>query len=220
MNIGKINVNMVTRTLLLAAVTVIAACLGPSGCAPTIRAVPRDVIEEESLKNAMEQGREEGRREGLRVCRHEMEERLRDFSRTYRDELLYLELTKGGAIRPAQVRLVYNPGRISADGSSYSAPTLVWKIVSPPQFVSDESGGDWLSRDRANFCYFLIGSFLTEAEAFSFVGSSGKPDDVFITTAPHGDGKKWAVIGKTFKRGCGNAMTFFKERGHQVIVIE
>lgn len=211
---------MRARALLPVAVILITACLGPSGCAPTIRAVPRDVIEEESLKNAREQGREEGRRGGLQVCRHEMEERLRDFSRRYRDELLYLELTKGGAIRPAQVRLIYNPGKISADGSSYSAPTLVWKIVSPPQFVSDESGGDWLSRDRANFCYFLIDSFSTEAEAFSFVGSSGKPDDVFITSAPHGDGKKWAVIGKTFKQGCAGAMAFFKKRGHQVIRIE
>ncbi len=197
-----------------------AVSLAASGCAPTIRAVPEDVIESESLKNAREQGREEGRREGSRICRQEMEEKLRDFVRRYRDELLYLELTKGGAIRPAQVRLIYNPGKISSDGSSYSAPTLVWKIVSPPQFISDDTGGDWLGRDRANFCYFLIDSFATEAEAFSFVGTSGKPDDVFITTAPHGEGKKWAAIGKTFRSGCDSAMAFYKKRGHPAIKVE
>lgn len=220
MKIGGLEMRVRTAILLWGLAVLAAACLASSGCAPTIRAVPRDVIESESLKNAREQGREEGRKEGLLVCRQEMEERLRDFSRRYRDELLYLELTRGGAIRPPQVRLIYNPGRISTDGSSYNAPTLVWKIVSPPQFISDESGNDWLSRDRANFCYFLIGSFETEDEAFSFVGSSEKPDDVFLTSAPHGDGKKWAVIGKTFRRGCDGAVAFYKKLGHPAIRIE
>lgn len=198
----------------------IAVYIAASGCAPTIRAVPEETIESESLKNAREQGREDGRKEGIQICRQEMDQKLRDFTSRYRDELLYLELTKGGAIRPAQVRLIYNAGKISADGSSYSAPTLVWKIVSPPQFISNESGGDWMGRDRANFCYFLIDSFATEAEAFSFTGSSEKPDDVFMTSAPHEDGNKWAVIGKTFKPGCDSAMAFYKKRGHSVIRIE
>ena len=202
--------------IIAAAVTILAT----SGCTPTIRAIPEDLIESESLKNSKEQGREEGRLEGTAICRREIEEKLRDFVRRYRDELLYIELIKGGAIRPAQVRLIYNPGKISIDGSSYSAPALVWKIVSPPQFVSDEPGSDWFSRDRANFCYFLINSFPTEAEAFSFTGTCAKPDDVFITTAPHGDGKKWSVIGKTFTSGCGKAMAFFKKLGHPVTRIE
>jgi hypothetical protein len=194
--------------------------LGGAGCAPTIRAVPEDVIESEAVRIAREEGREQGRREGSRLCREEMDERLRDFVRRYRDELLYLELTKGGAIVPAQVRLIYNPAKISRDGSSYSAPTLVWKIVSPPQFVSDESGEGWLGRDRANFCYFLVDSFATEAEAFQFVGGSRKPDDVFLTTAPHGDGGKWAVIGKAFKAKCDVAMSFYRKLGRQAIRVE
>lgn len=193
---------------------------GVTGCAPTIRAVPGDVIEAEAVRIAREEGREEGRREGSRLCREELEERLRDFVRRYRDELLYLELTKGGAIVPAQVRLIYNPAKISRDGSSYSAPTLVWKIVSPPRFVSEEAGEGWLGRDRANFCYFVVDSFATEAEAFLFVGSSPKPDDVFLTTAPHGDGGKWAVIGKAFKARCDAAMAFYKKLGRQAVRVE
>jgi len=191
-----------------------------AGCAPTIRAVPESVIESESLRTAREEGREEGRREGAQLCRQELEERLRDFVRRYRDELLYLELVKGGAILPAQVRLIYNPARISQDGSSYSAPTLVWKIVSPPQFVAHESGGDWLSRDRANFCYFIVDSFPTEAEAFRFLGNCAKPGDVFLTIAPHGDGGKWAVIGKAFKSGCEGAMEFYRKLGRQPVRVE
>lgn len=193
---------------------------GVTGCAPTIRAVPGDVIEAEAVRIAREEGREEGRWEGSRLCREELEERLRDFVRRYRDELLYLELTKGGAIVPAQVRLIYNPAKISRDGSSYSAPTLVWKIVSPPRFVSEEAGEGWLGRDRANFCYFVVDSFATEAEAFLFVGSSPKPDDVFLTTAPHGDGGKWAVIGKAFKARCDAAMAFYKKLGRQAVRVE
>jgi len=194
--------------------------LAVAGCAPTIRAVPEDVIESESVRIAREEGKEEGRREGSRLCKQELEERLRDFVRRYRDELLYLDLTKGGAILPAQGSLIYNPAKISRDGSSYSAPTLVWKIMSPPQFVSDDSGGDWLSRDRANFCYFLVDSFATEAEAFLFLGNSPKPDDVFLTIAPHGDGGKWAVIGKAFKAKCDGAMVFYRNLGRQAIRVE
>lgn len=214
----------VRRKKLTISITGIAALAGVllalAGCAPTIRAVPEDVIESESIRIAREEGREEGRREYSRLCKEELEERLRDFVRRYRDELLYLELTKGGAILPAQVRLIYNPAKISRDGSSYSAPTLVWRIVSPPQFVSDESGGDWLSRDRANFCYLLVDSFATEAEAFSFLGSSPKPDDVFVTIAPHGEGGKWAVIAKVFKTKCDGAMAFYKKLGRQAIRVE
>ena len=190
-----------------------------AGC-PHHQAVPEDVIEAEAVRIAREEGREEGRREGSRLCKEELDERLRDFVRRYRDELLYLELTKGGAIVPAQVRLIYNPARISRDGSSYSAPTLIWKIVSPPRFVSDESGEGWFGRDRANFCYFLVDSFPTEAEAFQFVGGSPKPDDVFLTTAPHGDGGKWAVIGKAFKARCDVAMAFYRKLGRQAIRVE
>ncbi len=194
--------------------------LAGAGCAPTIRAVPEDVIESESLRIAREEGKEEGRREGSRLCKQELEERSRDFVRRYRDELLYLELTRGGAILPAQVSVIYNPAKISRDGSSYSAPTLVWKILSPPQFVSDDSGGDWLSRDRANFCYFLVDSFATEAEAFLFLGNSPKPSDVFLTIAPHGDGGKWAVIGKVFKTKCEETMEFYRNLGRQAIRVE
>jgi len=209
------------HTLSLICIAAVAGILlAAAGCAPTIRAVPEHDNESESLRTAREEGKEEGRREGSRLCRQEMEERLRDFVREYRDELLYLELVKGGAIIPAQVRLIYSPAKISRDGSSYSAPTLVWKIVSPPRFVSDESGGDWLGRDRANFCYFLVDSFATEAEAFSFLGSSAKPDDVFLTIAPHGDGGKWAVIAKTFKTKCEGAMTFYRKLGRQAIKVE
>lgn len=194
--------------------------LASVGCAPTIRAVPEDVIESESVRTAREEGKEEGRREGSRLCRQELEERLRDFVRRYRDEFLYLELVKGGVIIPAQVRLTYNPAKISRDGSSYSAPTLVWKIVSPPRFVSEESGGDWLSRDRANFCYFLVDSFTTEGEAFLFLGTCAKPDDVFLTIAPYGDGGKWAVIAKAFKARCDGAMAFYRKLGRQAIRVE
>ncbi|HBL25123.1 MAG TPA: hypothetical protein DDZ40_13580 [Deltaproteobacteria bacterium] len=214
---------MKKKSLPLVLVNVVALAgilLAAGACAPTIRAVPEDVIESESIRIAREEGRQEGRREGRNLCRQELETRLRDFVRSYRDELLYLELTKGGAILPAQISLIYNPAKVSQDGSSYSAPTLVWKIVSPPRFVSDDSGGDWLSKDRANFCYFLVDSFSTEAEAFSFLGTSPKPDDVFVTIAPHGDGGKWAVIAKTFKLKCDGAMEFYRKLGRQPIRVE
>ncbi len=89
-----------------------------NGCAPTIRQISDDAIETEAVLNARDEGRQQGRQEGINLCRLEMDERLRDFIRKYRDQLLYLELVKGGAILPAQVRLVYNPANISRDGSS------------------------------------------------------------------------------------------------------
>lgn len=190
------------------------------GCSPTIKQISDNAIETEAVLIARDEGRQQGRQEGINLCRLEMDERLRDFVRKYRDQLLYLELVKGGAILPAQIRLIYNPSKISRDGSSYSAPNLTWKIVSPPQFISDDSQGDWLKKDRANFCYFLIESFATEAEAFLFLGNTKKPDDVFLTTAPHGDGGRWAVIAKAFKSNCDDAMSFYNRLGRQPIRID
>lgn len=213
--IKKNPVTLLVLTTLLAGFFLMTA-----GCAPAIREISQDVVETEALRNAREEGREQGRREGSHLCRQEMDERLRDFVRKYRDELLYLELVKGGAITPAQVRLFYNPAKISQDGSSYSAPNLVWKIVSAPQFVSDDSSGDWLKRDRANFCYFSIDSFATESEAFLFLGNIAKPDDVFLTIAPHGDSGKWSVIAKAFRSKCDKAMTFYRKLGRQAVRIE
>ncbi|MHB8108856.1 MAG: hypothetical protein ACYDHW_02360 [Syntrophorhabdaceae bacterium] len=201
-------------------ITLIVYWLLTIGCAPTIREVSQDVIENEGLRNAREEGRETGRREGSNLCKQEMDDRLRDFVRKYRDELLYLELVKGGAITPAQVRLIYNPAKISKDGSSYFAPNLVWKIVSPPQFLSDDSSGDWLKRDRANFCYFAVDSFATESEAFIFLGNTPKPDDVFLTIAPHGNSGKWSVIAKAFRSKCDTAMAYYKKLGRQAIRVE
>lgn len=190
------------------------------GCAPTIRQISRDAIEAEAVVAARDEGRQQGRQEGISLCRQEMDGQLRDFARKYSDQLLYLELVKGGAILPAQVRLVYNPARISRDGSSYSAPNLTWKIVSPPQFISDDSQGDWLKKDRSNFCYFLVDSFATEAEAFLFLGITKKPDNVFLSTAPHGDNGRWAVLGKAFKSNCDDAMSFYKKLGRQSVKID
>lgn len=191
-----------------------------SGCAPTIKQISLDAIETEAVATARDEGRQQGRQEGISLCRQEMDDQLRDFVRKYRDQLLYLELVKGGAILPAQVRLIYNQAKISRDGSSYSAPNLTWKIVSPPQFISDDSQGDWLKKDRANFCYFLIDSFATEAEAFLFLGNTRKPDDIFLTTAPHGDNGRWAVLGKAFKSNCDDAMSFYKKLGRQPTKID
>ncbi len=203
--------------------SVIVAMLIPIlivGCSPAIRQISDDAIEKEAVLIARDEGRQEGRREGVNLCRLEMDEQLRDFVRKYRDQLLYLELVKGGAILPAEVRLIYNQAKISRDGSSYSAPNLTWRIVSPPQFISDDSQGDWLKKDRANFCYFLVESFATEAEAFLFLGNTKKPDDVFLTTAPHGDGGRWAVLAKAFKPNCDAAMSFYNKLGRQPIRID
>ena len=204
------------RTVVLIVLTFLASW----GCSPAIRQISSDAIEKESVLAARDEGRQQGRQEGMSICRTEMDEMLRDFVRKYRDQLLYLELVKGGAITPAQVRLVYNPAKISGDGSSYSAPGLTWKIVSPPQFVSDDAQGGWLKKDRANFCYFLVESFFTEGEAFLFLGNAKKPDDVFLTMAPYGDGGRWAVIGKAFKGRCDDALSFYKKLGRQPIRID
>ncbi len=206
--------------LLATVILVIVILMTSWGCSPAIRQISSDAIEKESVLAARDEGRQEGRREGMALCRAEMDEMLRDFVRKYRDQLLYLELIKGGAIMPAQVRLVYNPAKISGDGSMYSAPGLTWKIVAPPQFVSDDAGGDWLKKDRANFCYFLIESFFTESEAFLFLSNTKKPDDVFLTIAPYGEGGRWAVIGKAFKGTCDDALSFYKKFGRQPIRID
>ncbi|MBP1750784.1 MAG: hypothetical protein H6Q52_3323 [Deltaproteobacteria bacterium] len=190
------------------------------GCAPTIKQISDNAIETEAVLTARDEVRQQGRQEGINLCRLEMDERLRDFIRKYRDQLLYLELVKGGAILPAQIRLIYNPAKISHDGSSYSAPNLTWKIVSAPQFVSDDSQGDWLNKDRANFCYFLVESFFTENEAFLFLGNTKKPPEVFLTIAPHGDNGRWAVVAKAFKTKCDDAVSFYKKLGRQPIKVD
>ena len=203
--------SIVTNTIMLLLVV---------GCSPTIKQISDSAIEAEAVVAARDEGRQQGRQEGINLCRLEMDERFRDFVRKYRDQLLYLELVKGGAILPAQVRLIYNPARISGDGSSYSAPNLTWKIVAPPQFVADDSQSDWLKKDRANFCYLLIDSFATEAEAFLFLSNIKQPDDVFLTTAPHGDSGRWAVLAKVFKSHCDDAISFYKKLGRQPIKID
>ncbi len=119
--------------------TLAGVLLGGTGCTPTIRAVPEDVIESEAVRVAREEGREQGRREGSRLCKEELDERLRDFVRRYRDELLYLELTKGGAIVPAQVRLIYNPARISRTAAATRRRPYLEDRVAPPVCL-DESG--------------------------------------------------------------------------------
>ena len=192
-----------------------------AGCStPVIRAMPEEIIKDEALKSAYEKGREDGRADAASLARQQIEEQLGGFVRKYRDELLYLELVKGGALKPAQVSMVYVPGRVSDDGASFSAPSLSWKIVQPPQFISDEST-KWLNKDRANFCYFLIRTFDTEKDATSFVGRSEKPGGVFLTMVPHGDSSgRFAVIGKTLTGNCGNAMTFYKKKGNNTVRIE
>ncbi|MRR24170.1 hypothetical protein EG830_14460 [bacterium] len=201
-------------------ITGMAAAAMVFGCSPTIKQISPEAIEAEAVSAARDEGRQQGRQEGITLCRQEMDETLRDFVRKYRDQLLYLELVKGGAILPAQVRLIYNPAKISRDGSSYSAPNLMWKIVSPPQFITDDSQGDWMKKDRANFCYLLIDSFVTEAEAFLFLGSTKKPDDLFLTIAPHGDNGRWAVIGKAFRSKCDDGVSFYKNLGRQPIKLD
>lgn len=200
-----------------------AILLGVSltGCAaPEIRAIPEEIIKNEELKSAYEKGREDGRADAASLARQQIEEQLGGFVRKYRDELLYLELVKGGVLKPARVSMVYLPGRVSDDGASFSAPSLSWKVVAPPQFISDEST-KWLNKDRANFCYFLIKTFSTEMDATSFVGGSDKPGGVFLSMVPHGDAPgKFAVIAKTLTGNCENAMTFYRKKGHTAVRIE
>lgn len=205
--------------LLLFMVGVIMA-MALMGCAPTIRAIPDEVMKDEALKAAYDKGREEGRRDAGVLAKQELEEQLGGFVRKYRDEMLYLELVKGGVLKPAQVSMVYIPGKVSEDGGTFSAPSLSWKVVSPPQFVPDESTR-WMNKDRANFCYFLIETFNTEKDAYSFVGRSQKPPAVFLSSVSHGDSSgKWAVIGKTMTGNCTNAMNFYKGKGHHTVRIE
>lgn len=206
--------------LLMIGLAVIMAMAVISGCAPTIRAIPDEIMKDEALKEAYEKGREEGRRDAGALAKQEIEEKLGGFMRTYRDEMLYLELVKGGVLRPAQVSMVYMPGKVSDDGGTFSAPSLSWKVVSPPQFIPDESN-KWMNRDRSNFCYFLIETFNTEKDAYSFVGRTQKPGAVFLSSVSHGDSSgKWAVIGKTVKGNCDAAMNFYKTKGHNAVRIE
>jgi len=203
---------------LLAFVAVVALSFG--ACAPTIRAIPDEVMENEAVKAAYEKGREDGRKDASVLAKQEIEEKLGGFVRKYRDEMLYLELVKGGVLKPAQVSMVYIPGRVSQDGGTFSAPSLSWKVVSPPQFVSEEST-KWMNKDRANFCYFLIDTFNTEKDAYTFVGRTQKPEGVFLSSVSHGDSSgKWAVIGKTSTGNCTNAMNFYKASGHHTVRIE
>lgn len=209
------------KTGIVAILVAIVGAISLTGCAtPEIRAIPEEVIKDEAVKSAYEKGREDGRADAASLARQQIEEQLGGFVRKYRDELLYLELVKGGVLKPAQVSMVYVPGRVSDDGSSFSAPALSWKVVQPPQFISDEST-KWLNKDRANFCYFLIKAFGMEKDAISFVGRSDKPGGVFLSMVPHGDSSgKFAVIGKTLVGNCETAMTFYKKKGHNTVRIE
>jgi len=66
---------MKKKSLPLVLVNVVALAgilLAAGACAPTIRAVPEDVIESESIRIAREEGRQEGRKEGRNLCRQEI----------------------------------------------------------------------------------------------------------------------------------------------------
>lgn len=198
----------------------VAALVMCSACAPTIRAIPENVIENEKLKVIKAEAREEGRKEAAAVYKAQFEEVMNKFIRSYKDELLYNQMVKGGILKPGQVSMTYVPGQVNPDGNVFSSPRLEWKILSPPQFIPDEASA-WSGRDRANFCYFWITSAPSETDALQLVGKIEKPENVLISSTPYGDGTgRWAILGKAPKAECAGAVSFFKARSLDLIVIE
>lgn len=191
-----------------------------AGCAPTVRVVGKDAIISEEAKQAQETGRKEGYEEAVVVCRAENEANVQGFMRSYKNEMLYVEAVKAGVLKPGQVRMVYSPGKVSEDGSSFSAPTLTWKLASPPQFMAEEAMA-WWKRDEVNYCYFILKSYESETMALKAVGSIDKPDHIFLTSMPYSDTSgKWAVIGKAVAVKCDEAITALKGKGFNALRVK
>lgn len=190
------------------------------GCAPTVRVVGKDTINSEEAKQAKEDGRKEGYEEALAQCRAENEANVQAFMRSYKNEMLYVEAVKAGVLKPGQVRMVYSPGKVSEDGSSFSAPTLTWKVASPPQFMAEEALA-WWKKDEVNYCYFILKSYENETLALKAVGSMEKPDHVFLMSMPYSDTSgKWAVIGKAVAVKCDETITALKGKGFNVLRVK
>lgn len=191
-----------------------------SGCSgPTIRQIPEAEVTKEEVRVAKEEGRLQGYKEAITVARAEAEDRLVKFMKQYKSELLYIEAVKAGILKPGRVEMVYSPGTVSNDGMTYAAPGFSWRVMSPPQFMADETT-KWWKRDEANFCYFFISSYTGEKEAIRAVGTMEKPGGVLLTTMPYADGQSWAVIAKTAKPVCDDTMVFFQNKGLSPIKVK
>lgn len=184
-----------------------------AGCAPTIQQIDTNAVEAEAIRIAREEGRQQAYNEALTVARAEMDQRLQEFMTKYKNEFLYIQTVKAGMLKPGQVEMIYMPGRVSPDGSTYSAPGFTWKVLAAPQFQADEVNR-WWKRDEANFCYFFLKTYNSEKEAMNAVGSTEKPPAVLLSSVRQGDSSdKWAMIGKSPTTECQNSVAFYQKRG-------
>lgn len=205
------------KRIMNAAVLAVLATTVLTACAPTMREVPIESLQNEEMRQVAEKARQEGYNEAMAVANVQIQEKVTTFLRKYKGEMLYLEMVKAGVLMPGQVEMRYMPPSPSDDGLSYVAPTFAWKVNQLPQFVAEEST-NWMKRDEANFCYFFLKSYGSDVEASKAMGRMEKPDSVFLTTVAYGDmSGKWSVIGKTVASLCEDNMLFFEERGYKPI---
>ncbi len=208
--------NSLTKTFI---VCILLVSWGVVGCAPTVREVSKETIQKELLEKARREGKKEGFQEGLAVGKAQMQSWVQEFIKKYGNEMLYLKMVHGGVLKPGQVSMFYKPPTVSEDGSTFSSPRIVWKVVSPPQFDVMRASS-WYEKDKANFCYFVITTAKNLDEATHIVGTIKKPDNVFVMSVPFADkSSQYAVIGKTPVLSCEQSITYFKKQGYDVLKI-
>lgn len=188
-------------------------------CAPTMREISKETIENAEVAELLEKARQEGYNEAMTVANAQVQEKVMSFLRKYKNEMLYLEAVKAGVLQPGQVGMFYVPGKTSEDGFSFSAPTFAWQVIQQPQFLADEAT-NWWKKDEANFCYFFLQAYKSEADAAKAVGKIQKPDSVLLSAVPYGDQSgKFAVIGKTVAAACEDSMNYFENNGFKPVKV-
>lgn len=208
---------MEKKTKLILIISVFLIIISTVSCAPTIKHVSKEVIESELSKESYEKGRQDGYNEAMTVLRVQMEEKIAKFLQKYKNELLYLEFVKAGILEPGQVSMAYVEGKQGADGSSWTAPTFEWRLISPPRFVPEKMAS-WWRKDEANFCYFYIKTFDSDLSAIKAIGMMQKPEETFLMSVPYADNSgRWAVIGKSPILTCDENINFYMERGYNPI---
>lgn len=212
---------MKTKMLLIVMISLLV------GCAPTIKKIAQEDIDDFNYYRGVNDGIDIGYRMAIDVARKEYEDRLYSITGKFKDHLMYLQLVKGGVLEPARVVTEMVGGQISEDGKTYESPYLRWSIIKDPAFNLDKSLR-WRQKDDENYCYLLLSIYDDYKKALKELGKIQRPSggyvvlfDVVRQVNPKSESKddssRYALIVKTPKSYCGYVKDFYSLRGFDVM---
>ncbi|MEM2056690.1 MAG: hypothetical protein QXY99_05745 [Thermoproteota archaeon] len=134
-----------------------------SACAPKVRVVPEETIQERAMSVGKEEGFIAGFNEGVKEGERRAIERYASELEALRDYVLYYVMKENDAVIPARVQRVYVSGEIRDGGNAYTPPHIEYVIVEQPKFNIGKLN-EYLSRSA--FRWIVLRKFSNKAEAY------------------------------------------------------